>query len=116
MDSFGGHTPEFLERNRKKMAAIDALSPAIRELVHEYNWTLIDQFLRLGVTKARHIKHLITASRDVENFHGNGRSQFHCHDCPHKFANPASSPNAAGISPVDRPVPSPNGRAADSER
>lgn len=97
MKPFDGHTPEFLAALKKRMTHIDAMSKEHRELVHEFNYSLVNQFLAVGVTKPKHIRHLITACRDTENFGGNGKPQFHCHDCPYKFPNPASSPNGAGI-------------------
>jgi len=42
-----------------RMAQIDALPPATRDLVHEYGFTVVKPFLELGVTKPRHIRHLV---------------------------------------------------------
>ncbi len=49
------------------MNKIDDLSPPLRALVHDYGWTTVDNFMRLGVTNPRHIKHLVeTGSKRVQ--------------------------------------------------
>lgn len=51
---------EFVDGKRqKRMAEIDRLPPAIRELVHEYGWYVVKNFMDVGITKPRHIKHLV---------------------------------------------------------
>lgn len=42
-----------------RMDRIDKLSPDLRALVHEYGFSIVDNFMRLGVTKPKHIKHLV---------------------------------------------------------
>jgi hypothetical protein len=49
-----------LDRVRKRMSKIDAMPKDIRELVHEHGLTMVQAFMDCGVTKAKHIKHLIT--------------------------------------------------------
>ncbi|TIV50833.1 MAG: hypothetical protein E5V86_29800, partial [Mesorhizobium sp.] len=49
-----------VERRRKKrMAKIDALSPELRALVHEYGYHIVNQFMMNGVTSHRIIRHLV---------------------------------------------------------
>ncbi|TIO72143.1 hypothetical protein [Mesorhizobium sp.] len=49
-----------VERRRKKrMAKIDALSPELRSLVHEYGYHIVNQFMMNGVTSPRLIRHLV---------------------------------------------------------
>lgn len=67
-----GPTPEYLARARERMSKIDSLSPDLRMLVHEEGWTVVDAFLRLGVTKAKHIRHLIQTVRNGSDAYGNG--------------------------------------------
>lgn len=42
-----------------RMNEIDNLPADIRALVHEFNWTMINPFLKAGIRDARQIKHLI---------------------------------------------------------
>lgn len=42
-----------------RMARVDALSPELRALVHEYGYNIVDNFIRLGVPKPKHIRHLV---------------------------------------------------------
>lgn len=46
-------------RRTARMRTIDALPPDIRACVHDYGWTTVSAFLDIGVTKARHIRHLV---------------------------------------------------------
>lgn len=56
-------TPEFVadvqRRRSARMEAIDALSPDIRSLVHDYGYPTVKTCMDLGVTKAKHIRHLV---------------------------------------------------------
>ena len=47
------------QKAQARMNRIDALPKDVRELVHEYGYSVIDAFLCQGVTKASAIKHLI---------------------------------------------------------
>ncbi len=47
----------------KRMERVDAMAPAMRDLVHEYGLTLVDSFVQCGVTKPKHIRHLIETVR-----------------------------------------------------
>ncbi len=49
-----------IDRVQKRMAKIDAMPKDIRELVHEHGLTMVQAFMDCGVTKHKHIKHLIT--------------------------------------------------------
>ena len=44
---------------RERMDAIDALSPDLRKLVHEYGYTVVGSFMSLGVKRANHICYLV---------------------------------------------------------
>lgn len=52
------------EKRRKRMAAVDALSPDVRELVHVYGLNVVNAFIACGVTKPRHIRHLVETVLD----------------------------------------------------
>ncbi len=70
---------EWLAKARLKtiarMEEIDRQPPAIRALVHEYNWNVVRAFIQCGVTNPRHIKHLIMASLAGAAAYGVGRPQ-----------------------------------------
>lgn len=54
-----------LERRRRdRMARIDAMPPDMRELVHKYGLRIVDACTALGITKARHITHLVECVLD----------------------------------------------------
>lgn len=54
-----------LDRKRaNRFREIDSLSPALRELVHEYGWNIVKSFLTLGVREPRHIRHLVETVLD----------------------------------------------------
>jgi hypothetical protein len=42
-----------------RMAAIDALPPDVRALVHDYGYTVVYTLQSLGITKAKHIRHVV---------------------------------------------------------
>jgi hypothetical protein len=46
-------------KRRNRMAMIDAYSPAIRELIHEYGLTVVKTIHELGVTKPTQIRHIV---------------------------------------------------------
>lgn len=49
-----------VERRRKKrMEKVDALSPELRALVHEYGFHIVNQFMMHGITRPRIIRHLV---------------------------------------------------------
>lgn len=53
-------TIEDVQRKRAdRMGRIDKLAPDIRQLVHEYGFTVVDNFMMLGIVKAKHIRHLV---------------------------------------------------------
>ena len=47
------------QRRISRMAEIDALPPDIRILTHEYGYNVVKAMLDIGVSKPRHIKHLV---------------------------------------------------------
>lgn len=49
-----------VERRRaNRFREIDGLPADVRELVHEYGWSVVKAHIDLGVTKAAHIRHLV---------------------------------------------------------
>jgi hypothetical protein len=56
------------------MDVIDALPKEVRELVHEFGYTMIRAFLDLNVTKASAIRHLILQVKRGSLDTGNGKS------------------------------------------
>jgi hypothetical protein len=53
-------TENHVQRKRRaRMAAIDALSPTLRALVHDYGYTVVRAYLDCGVTSPRRIEHLV---------------------------------------------------------
>jgi hypothetical protein len=50
-------------RCEKRMADVDAMTPAIRSLVHEHGLTVVQAFIQCGVSNPRHIRHLIGVVR-----------------------------------------------------
>jgi len=56
---------EWIDKKRAhRMARVDALSPELRALVHEYGFSVVDNFVRLGVSKPKHIRHLVETVLD----------------------------------------------------
>lgn len=64
----GEDSPEFIERisrNRAaRMALVDKASPEMRALYNEYGTSLVGQFIQIGVTKPKHIRHLVERTLD----------------------------------------------------
>lgn len=61
-------SPEFIaavhNRRSKRMEAIDRLAPDIRACVHDFGYNVVNAFLGIGVTKAKHIRHLVNTVLD----------------------------------------------------
>lgn len=56
---------QMVERKRvARMAAIDRLSPELRELVHDYGYTVVRAFLDHGIEKPRILRHLVETVLD----------------------------------------------------
>ncbi len=51
---------DFKDRVAARMNRVDAMNPDVRKVVHDYGLTIVDAFLQLGITEARHMRHLIT--------------------------------------------------------
>lgn len=51
-------------RRAARMAQVDALSPDLRALVHEYGFPTVKSLLDLGVKKPRQIKHVVETILD----------------------------------------------------
>lgn len=51
-------------KRRNRMARVDQLPADIRELVHEYGLSVVDACMGVGVTKARHIRHIVETCLD----------------------------------------------------
>lgn len=47
------------ERRRKRMAAIDAMSPEMRALVHAYGYAVVHALMQAGVKQPRRIRHVV---------------------------------------------------------
>lgn len=47
-----------------RMEQVDNLPPELRELVHAYGFNVVKTCLDLGITKPRHIKHLVNCVLD----------------------------------------------------
>lgn len=62
----------FHQKAVARMEKIDAQPPEIRAIVHEEGWRVVEAFLLCGVTKARHIKHLIQVVREGSSAYSNG--------------------------------------------
>lgn len=61
-------SPDFLarvnERRTNRMRQVDDLPEELRTLVHSYGFSIVKAFMDLGVTKARHIRHLVETVLD----------------------------------------------------
>lgn len=51
-------------RRSKRMAHIDQMTPEMRELVNEYGYSVVRNFLNCGVTKTKQIRHLVETVLD----------------------------------------------------
>lgn len=51
-------------RRADRMRKIDSLPPELRELVHSYGFTVVKSFMDLGVSKPKHIRHLVETVLD----------------------------------------------------
>lgn len=51
-------------RRRERMDRIDAMPAELRQLVHAYGLHVVDTCMALGVTRPRHIKHIVEAVLD----------------------------------------------------
>jgi hypothetical protein len=52
------------DRRAKRMAHIDQMTPEMRELTNDYGYNIVRSFLNCGVTKPRHIRHLVETVLD----------------------------------------------------
>jgi hypothetical protein len=59
------------DKRRRRFEEIDRLDSDMRALVNEEGWTIVDNFMRCGVTKASRIRHLIALIRDGTAPYGN---------------------------------------------
>ena len=78
-------------RRTRRMELIDSLTPDLRNLVHEYGFGVVEQFMHLGVSNHRHIRHLVetvlnelSSTRGARSFQG-----------PHR-AGPTPTPPISG--------------------
>lgn len=51
------------ERAQIRMRKVDALPADIRACVHDYGLTIVDNLMRVGLTKANHIRHAVEIVR-----------------------------------------------------
>ena len=64
------------KRRASRMQTIDNMSPALRSLVHDYGFHVVDSFMLLGVESPRHIKHLVeTVLDEFSPTRGTGSAQ-----------------------------------------
>ena len=47
------------KRRQNRMAQIDALSPELRALVHDYSWSVVKACMDCGVKEPRRIRHIV---------------------------------------------------------
>ncbi|RKK04009.1 hypothetical protein [Teichococcus wenyumeiae] len=47
----------------RRMERIDAMPEDIRRCVHDFGLTIVDAFTQCGVTKGKHIRHLVETVR-----------------------------------------------------
>jgi hypothetical protein len=47
------------DKRRARMDRIDSLPPEVREIVHEYGSTVVNALIECGVSKPRHMRHII---------------------------------------------------------
>lgn len=47
-----------------RMQQIDAMPPELRELVHEYGLNVVNNFMKVGVTRPKQIRHLVEVVLD----------------------------------------------------
>ncbi len=60
------HRPEWIAACKRRMAAIDALHPEMRKLVHEYGWEPVRLLMELGAKRPGHVEHIIRACRGLD--------------------------------------------------
>lgn len=48
----------------ERFEQIDNLPPDLRALTNDYGWNIVNQFMGLGVKKAKHIRHLVETVLD----------------------------------------------------
>lgn len=51
------------EKRIKRMNRVDSMPADVRGVVHDFGLTVVDAFLQCGVTKAKHMRHLINTVR-----------------------------------------------------
>lgn len=51
-------------KRTSRMAAVDVMPDDVRALVHEYGLNTVRAFLDIGVTKPRHIRHIVETVLD----------------------------------------------------
>ena len=51
-------------KRKRRMTTIDAFPQELRELVNEYGLRVVQSFLDLGVTKPKHIRHVVESVLD----------------------------------------------------
>lgn len=48
------------DKRRARMDRIDALPPEVRQVVHEYGVTVVNALMQCGVSKPKHMRHIIS--------------------------------------------------------
>ena len=57
--------PQWHDAIKRRMAKIDALSPKMRAVVHEYGWEPVKLLMDLGATNPAQVEHIIRAIRGI---------------------------------------------------
>jgi len=48
-----------MDKRQKRFTEIDTLSPQLKEVVHEWGYSLVKDFMNCGTKNPKHIRHLI---------------------------------------------------------
>lgn len=64
------------ERRQKRMQQVDDMPPELRACVHDYGLTVVVAITSIGVTKARHVRHIVeTVLNEMSPIRGSFSSQ-----------------------------------------
>lgn len=58
------HQAKVQAKRQARMAKVDEFDPETRTLIHNYGYTVVNSFVQLGVTKPKHIRHLVECVLD----------------------------------------------------
>lgn len=77
-----------VDRAMKRMARVDAMPPELRQIVYEHSLEVVQEFLNMGVTIPKRIKHLIDTV--LANDFANGAPRFARNQAPEGRRNPVN--------------------------